>query len=511
MSIQSTLARRMLVAVIVALALASSTFAQTPPQIATVTFLHLNDVYEISPKQGRGGFAPLMTMLKQERATAPDAITTLGGDLIASSMMSGITKGTQMIELMNAIGLDVAVVGNHEFDFGAEVLKQRAGESKFPWLGTNVQNEDGKVLAGLVPTVTRKVGDVTIGFFGIITPDTRHLSNTEASVKFLPVLDTARAAVKQLKDQGADTIVALTHLTLAQDRELAREIKGVDIILGGHDHDPMTVYEGGVFILKVGADAHYLGVAKIQIEKTQTQGGPQVRVWPREWRVVSTAGVVPDPAIAAIVKQYEDKLDESLKVAVGTTVVELDSRRATVRLKESSIGNLIADAIRDATKADVAITNGGGIRGDRTYAAGTTLTRKDILTELPFGNVTVTMEHHRRGPADRAGGGRQPGRGRGRPFPARVWHDLRFRRAAAAGQPGTRGEGRRQAAGSGRDLPAGHQRVHDGRRRRIRGLTKGKPVVDASGGPLMANVVMDYITARGSVSPGLEGRIVEQK
>ena len=148
MSIQSTLARRMLVAVIVALVLASSTFAQTPPpQIATVTFLHLNDVYEISPKEGRGGFAPLMTMLKQERATAPDAITTLGGDLIGSSMMSGITKGTQMIELMNAIGLDVAVVGNHEFDFGAEVLKQRAGESKFPWLGTNVQGEDGKVLA----------------------------------------------------------------------------------------------------------------------------------------------------------------------------------------------------------------------------------------------------------------------------------------------------------------------------------------------------------------------------
>jgi 2',3'-cyclic-nucleotide 2'-phosphodiesterase (5'-nucleotidase family) len=107
---------------------------------------------------------------------------------------------------------------------------------------------------------------------------------------------------------------------------------------------------------------------------------------------ISTAGVAPDPAIAALVKQYEDKLDENLKVAVGTTAVELDSRRATVRLKEAVIGNLIADAIRESTKADVAITNGGGIRGDRTYAAGTTLTRKDVLTELPFGNVTVTMD-----------------------------------------------------------------------------------------------------------------------
>ena len=118
---------------------------------------------------------------------------------------------------------------------------------------------------------------------------------------------------------------------------------------------------------------------KIQIEKTQTQQGPRVRAWPREWRVVTTAGVTPDPTVAAIVKQYEDKLDENLKVAVGTTTVVLDSRRATVRLKEAVIGNLIADAIRESAKADVAITNGGGIRGDRTYAAGTTLTRKDVL------------------------------------------------------------------------------------------------------------------------------------
>src|SRR5207249_547268 len=229
---------RPLMAMVVVIALAASAFAQT----ATVTVLHVNDVYEISPQQGRGGFAPLMTVLKQERAAAPQAITTLGGDLIGSSMMSGITKGTQMIELMNAIGLDIAVVGNHEFDFGSAVLKQRVGESKFPWLGTNVLGEDGKTFGTLVPTLTRKVGELTLGFFGIITPDTQHLSNTGPDVKFAPVLATARAAVKQLKDQGADAIVALTHLSLAEDRELASEVKGIDVILGGHDHDPISFY-----------------------------------------------------------------------------------------------------------------------------------------------------------------------------------------------------------------------------------------------------------------------------
>ncbi|MGH7267582.1 MAG: bifunctional metallophosphatase/5'-nucleotidase [Candidatus Rokuibacteriota bacterium] len=513
MPTRSRLPLTTLVAVVLVAVLATAAGAQT----ATVTFLHLNDVYELSPKQGRGGFAPLMTLLERERAAAPDAITTLGGDLIGSSMMSGITKGTQMIELMNAIRLDIAVVGNHEFDFGTEILKQRVAESKFPWLGTNVLAPDGKIFSGLVPTLLRKAGDLTIGFFGILTPDTTHLSNTGPDVKFAPVLDTARAAVKQLRDQGADAVVALTHLTIAGDRELARQVKGIDVILGGHDHDPMTVYEGGTFIFKVGADAHYLGVAQIEIEKTPGPRGPQVpqvpqvKVWPREWRVVSTAGVAPHPGIAAIVKQHEDKLDESLKVAVGTTAVELDSRRATVRLKESAIGNLIADAIREATKADAALTNGGGIRGDRTYAAGATLTRKDILTELPFGNLAVLLEISG---ADLLAA-LEEGVSLVEDVAGRFPHvsGIRF------GFDPKRPRGRRvlQVTINGKPLdPTATYRLATNEYMMAGGdgyasLKKGRPIIDASGGALMAQVVMDYIAAKGTVSPAVEGRIIEQK
>ena len=168
-------------------------------------------------------------------------------------MMSGITKGTQMIEMVNAIGLDIAVVGNHEFDFGTEVLKQRVAESKFPWLGTNVLDADGKIFPGLVATTTRKVGDLTIGFFGLLTPDTHHLSNTGPDVKFAPIVDTARAAVKQLRDQGADAVVALTHVTIAEDRQLVRQVKGIDVILGGHEHDPDHLLRGRGAHLQDGA------------------------------------------------------------------------------------------------------------------------------------------------------------------------------------------------------------------------------------------------------------------
>jgi len=266
-----------------------------------------------------------------------------------------------------------------------------------------------------------------------------------------------------------------------------------------------------VFIFKVGSDAHYLGVARIEIEKTQTPRGPQVKAWPREWRVMTTAGVPGDPAIAAIVKQHEDKLDTSLKVVVGTTGVELGSRRATVRLRESAIGNLFADAIRDFTKADVAIINGGGIRGDRTYPAGTTLTRRDVLTELPFGNVTVMLElsgadlrtalEEGVSAVEDAAGRFPHVSGMTFTFDARRPKMQRILQVHVGGKPLD---------------PTATYRVATNEYMKAGGdgyasLQKGKPIIGTSGGALIANVVVDYIIAKGLVLAAVEGRIVEQK
>jgi 2',3'-cyclic-nucleotide 2'-phosphodiesterase (5'-nucleotidase family) len=190
-----------------------------------ITFLHVNDVYEISPKRGQGGLAELMTLLRQERAAAANSITTFGGDLISPSIMSGLTKGTQMIELMNAIGMDVAVPGNHEFDFGPDIAGQRIGESSFPWLGTNVLGPDGKPAVGMTDLHTVKAGDFTVGFFGLLTSATEVISSPGPEITFASVTDTAAAAVKELKERGAEVIVALTHLGFAADVALAREVR----------------------------------------------------------------------------------------------------------------------------------------------------------------------------------------------------------------------------------------------------------------------------------------------
>jgi len=370
-----------------ALLLAGGAFAEP----VTITLLHTNDVYEIAPKDGRGGLAELMTLLAQERAAAAYSITTFGGDLISPSVLSGLTKGSQMIDLYNRLGTDVAVLGNHEFDYGPEVLAERVAASAFPWLGSNVLGPDGRPAAGTVATHMIERAGYRIGFFGILAPETDVLSSPGDAITFVPIVATATAAVERLQADGADLIIALTHDDIADDRHLARSVDGIDVILGGHDHDPITFYEGDVLIAKAGYDAHYLAAIDLAVDRVKERDKEVVQVIPA-WRYLPTAGIAPDPEIKAVVDRYNAELDEELDVPVGTTTVALDSRRATVRTAESNFGNLVADAIRAAVGAHVALANGGGIRGDRLYDPGTVLTRKDILSELPFGNVTVLIE-----------------------------------------------------------------------------------------------------------------------
>ena len=226
--------------------------------------------------------------------------------------------------------------------------------------------------------------------------------------------------------------------------------------------------------------------------------------------MVSTAAITPDPEIKAIVDRHNATLDEQLNVPVGKTSVELDSRRATVRTVESNIGDLIADAMRAGVGADVALTNGGGIRGDRTYDAGTTLTRKDILSELPFGNVTVLMELSGANLLAALENGVSEVENKAGRFPQISGMTLVYDPAAPKGSRVT------EVKINGRPLDkAATYRVAtndfiasggDG----YAALKSGKVLVDASGATLMATTVMNYIGALGNVAPKTEGRIKTQ-
>ena len=473
----------------------------------TITFLHTNDIYEISPDDGQGGFGELATLLERERAANPLTVTTFGGDLFSPSVMSGLTKGEQMVELLNAIGTDVAVVGNHEFDFGADIAAERFAASSFPWLGGNALDASGEPAIGMAATHMMEIGGYRIGFLGVIAEETPTLSSPGPDITFVDAEETAASLAAGLREQGADLVIAMTHLDEADDRELLRRVDDIDIALGGHDHDPITFFDGSALLIKAGYDAQYLAAVDITLDRVDKRG-EEVVVWRPQWRFLSTAGIEPEPGIQAIVDRWNGKLDEELNVPVGEAGVALDTRRGTVRSEESNFGNLIAEAMMNATGADVGFTNGGGIRGDRTYDPGTVLTRKDVLSELPFGNVTVLMEL---GGADLLdaleNGVSQFEDGAGR-FPQVAGMTFRF----DAGKP---------AGSRVSDVTVGGEPLDPARSYKVatndyiasggdgyEALTRGRLLIDASGATLMASTVMNYITALGgSITQETDGRI----
>lgn len=500
------LARRLILASALGAGLALLS-APSRAEPVTITILHTNDVYEIAPKRGRGGLAELMTLLERERARSPHHLTTFGGDLLSPSVLSGLTKGEPMIELYNALRTDVAVPGNHEFDFGPEIAEARIRASTFPWLGTNLRDHEGRPAVGTKDLHILERGGFKIGLFGLVEPETRVLSSPGPGITFADPLATAESATKHLREQGADLVIALTHLDIAQDRAIAATVKGIDLVLGGHDHEPITFFENGKLILKAGSDAHWLAVIDLSVERVK-QGDRQVVQWTPSWRYVANVGIAPHPQIEPIVERWNRRLDQELGVAIGELAVPLDSRRDVVRTAEAAIGNLIADAMRLAMNADVAITNGGGIRGDRTYAAGTVLTRKDVLTELPFGNVTVLVELEGKDLLSALENGVSQVEQKAGRFPQVSGLTFAYDPSRPPGQRVV-------------EVRVGGAPLELGRIYRVAtndymlaggdgyaALARGRVVVDASGATLMASTVMNYITALGGkAAPAVEGRI----
>jgi 2',3'-cyclic-nucleotide 2'-phosphodiesterase (5'-nucleotidase family) len=362
--------------------------AQALAEKITVTFVQTNDIDRMEELDGRGGFARLAALVKAERAKGPTFLVH-SGDTLSPSLLSGIDKGAHIIDFLNRLKVDIFTPGNHEFDFGPAIFRARMAEAAFPVVTSNVREKDGSQPKNTIESKIVTVGSVKIGFYGLTTEDTVIVSSP-GDIAFKPSLETGKAEADALRKAGADIVVAVVHTPLAVDMALVHA-RAADLVLSGHDEFLMAFFDGKTALTESKSQADFAVVTTLAIDKTERDGKATVKWWP-SFRIVDTATVTPDPEIAAIVKSYEDKLDSELKVAIGSTETPLDSRRATVRSEEAAIGDLIADAMREAVGADVAITNGGGIRADREYPAGTRLTRGDIFAELPFGNKTIKLE-----------------------------------------------------------------------------------------------------------------------
>jgi 2',3'-cyclic-nucleotide 2'-phosphodiesterase (5'-nucleotidase family) len=472
-------------------------------EAVTIRFVQTNDIDRMSAEKGRGGFARLAAVVKEERAKG-NTFFVHAGDTISPSLLSGFDKGAHVIDILNRMGVDAMTPGNHEFDLGPEAFRARMAEAKFDVLTSNIVDGDGAP-ANTKPEKIVDVQGVKVGFFGLTTEDTP-IASSPGSIKFSSTIDAARAKAKDLRGKGVDIVVAVTHTPLEVDMIMARSA-GVDLIIGGHDEHLLAFYDGKVALTESESQANYVVITELAVTKAAKDGKTTVS-WTPNFRIVDSATVKPDPEIEAVVKGYEDKLSKELDVEIGVTETPLDSRRATVRGGEAAIGNLVADALKASVGADVAITNGGGLRADKQYQAGQKLTRRDILAEMPFGNTTVLLELT----GDKIKAALENGvsqvRELGGRFPqvsgitAEV--DLkepvgsRVKAVTINGQPLDPSKTYRLATN---DFMG---RGGDG----YRSFTDSKSLIDVSASQLMASQVIDYVTKAGKVAPKVEGRIV---
>ena len=477
-----------------------------------VTFLLISDIYEMaSADSQRGGFARVNALAKAERAKGGNLVYVHAGDFISPSILSGFDKGEHVVALTNVAPPDIVVPGNHEFDFGKEIFLKRIGEVNATILSANLRQADGSPVPGIDDTRLMTFGDaadpmksVSIGFVGLTLEDSPILSSP-GDLRFASTMETAAASAASLRDAGADIVVAVVHEAFSTDQKLYGS-GDFDFVLSGHDHDLALLYNGKAVMAESRSEGDLIVAVDVRVSVGKSRGRRRVTWWPN-FRIIDSASLTPDPVSAEMVAKYQASLSAELDVPVGTTETELDSRKTSVRTSETAIGNLIADAMKKAVGADIAIANGGGIRGDREYEAGTVLSRRDILTELPFGNKTLLLEidgaalmealEHGVSGVERSSGRFPQVAGMRLAYDPTKPVGARISEVTVAGAPLDPARTYQLATN---DYIAGGG---DG----YAALRRAKVRIDGLGAKLVANDVMSYIRDAGSVAPKVEGRI----
>ena len=354
-----------------------------------LSIIEVNDFYQMSESDGRGGFARLAAVVKAERAAGKHVLVMHAGDTLSPSLMSGLDKGEHMVDLFNALGLDVFVPGNHEFDFGKDNYLKQMAAARFPIFAANLRGADGKPLPAHLNHEIIDVEGVTVGIAGATLEESPVLSSP-GDLQFAPTYDTIAAEAKAMKAEGADLTIAVIHATLPADWRLFNAHL-TDVTLTGHSHDLRIEYDGKGAMMESGENDQFISIIDLALDK-QIKDGKTKFSWRPNFRIIDSTLVMPDADMLAKVKVYEAELSKELDVSLATLDVPLDTHEASSRTSETAFGDFVADAIRAATGADVAVVNGGGLRGDKDYATGSPFTRKDVLTELPFGNKTVLVK-----------------------------------------------------------------------------------------------------------------------
>ncbi len=495
----------------------------------TLHVIHINDLHSrIEPinrfnstcgaeddAEGKcfGGVARVKTMFDQirEELAGENVIFVDGGDQFQGSLMYTTYKGAVEAEMMNAIGFDVMAVGNHEFDDGPEALSSFIDTVEFPVVSGNLDVFGSNLLFGKLKNHTiLTVGGEQIGIVSALATDTAETSSPGPTVVFEDEIEALTADVAALQAQGVNKIIAVNHVGMNKDLEIAAAVEGLDAVVGGHSHTlfsntkdgaPSYPTKGGSTpVVQAGAYSKYVGHLTLTFDDdgnvTSAMGDT----------LVLDASVTPDADIAARVLELAGPIEELKQRVVGETAELIDGDRSVCRAMECPMGNLVATAMLERVKdqgIDVAIQNGGGLRA--SIDAGE-VTMGEVLTVLPFQNTLATFQLSGAGIlAALENGVSQIADGAGR-FPQVAGMTYAFN---ASAEPGSRVSDV-MVAGAAIDVDAVYGVVSNNY---MRSGGDGYSVFASEGmnaydyGPDLADVVAEFIMENGADAAAIDGRI----
>lgn len=366
-------------------------------QPKTITILHTNDIHaaflpheaawvrsEVKPQVG--GFVELGFLVDSLRLNKKSPILLLdGGDVMTGNPIADMTYkdayGGALLEMMNMIGYDAWAFGNHDLDISQNNLKALISIARFKTVNANLKDSAGKLFQGAQEYAIIERGGVRIGIIGIMSRHLFELTNTNnlKGLQVGPPLETLQMVVDRI-DPETDLIVAINHQGVDEDSTMAERLNGVDVIIGAHSHtrlrSPKVV--NGVIIVQTGANCENLGELELTVDddRVTSSTGKLHTLWARP--------EYPRDSLTDFVNEWKDKVEKDYNRVIG--MAESDMRRS--RGGESGIGHFIADAIRDETGADFALTNSSGIRKDILKGD---IRKVDLFEVAPFRNYLTTF------------------------------------------------------------------------------------------------------------------------
>lgn len=364
-----------------------------------VTLLFFNDLHgHLTPFTVRGektveevgGIARVAALVRdireENRRKQARTLVLVAGDILQGTPLSTVFKGEPDILCLNAMGVDAMTVGNHEFDFGMDNFLTLQRQAAFPFLSANIVRKDGGRLL-CRPALEVPLGKgVALTIIGVTTEEL--LTTTQAeNVAQLAVLDSV-TAVADIYNRAIENgpVILLSHSRQETDRRIIRASPNLTAVIGGHDQVLLSPFgiEGRVPLLQAFEKGRYLGRLDLQVDPVSRQAtlinADYIKV---------TANIPSDPAVAAIVNDYNARLGERFKEVIGRCETFLDGERGNIRYRETTLGNFITDIMRTHTGAQIAMINAGALRASIKEGP---VTVEDVFRAMPYDNELVRVE-----------------------------------------------------------------------------------------------------------------------